>query len=133
MSPAVKLTCGEETASVLSLAGAAGILTAMCEGTLAIVPEPAEPSETGVERAPEGDIHIAHVQHTVAEGNLVDVGVVAIKQRVGCARAGRHVKLGHAYSSAFYITIIGRSYAATAQGCHRRLGKEIAAGEQHQT
>src|ERR1017187_1276635 len=37
MSPAVKLTCGEETASVLRLAGAAGDLTAMCEGTLATV------------------------------------------------------------------------------------------------
>src|ERR1035438_4919212 len=50
--------------------------------TLAVVPETTEPRQTRIKRTTEGDIHVAHIQHTVTKSDLVDGGVITVKQRV---------------------------------------------------
>src|ERR1035441_10302569 len=67
--------------------------------TLAIVPETTEPCQTRIERTTEGDIHVAHIQHTVTENDLVDGGVITVKQRVQAGgsrgRIGRINDIGY--------------------------------------
>ena len=44
---------------------------------LSVVPITAEPGEGRIERAAEGHIDVAHVQHAIAVSQIVDGGVVA--------------------------------------------------------